>query len=541
MAPLLLAVTVYLGLSLWLADNKAPWCDEGWFANASYNLAFHGYMGTSVLEPRVYYRNTYFRGVHERSYYTVPNHLVALAGWFRVFGLSAFAARVYSICWGVLTLPVLFYILQRLFPDRRIASLATLLTAIDFIFLWSTADARMDAPASALALCSLAAYLYFRQKDFQKAVVTSQVLGACAVFTHPNSALVVLAVVILVWRYDRDRLRLRWRRYIALAAVPYLFLGLLWSFYILQSPSDFAAQFLSNAAGHNSERFRVLLRPDLAILTEIARHLAAYSIGGLWGGVMKGWMILIPSLYLPAMIWFVRSRRRQEPSVQMLFVYTVTIALGLTFLNGFKADFYLIYIVPLYDAILAAWLLSLWGRTKMAKSVAVTVLLAFVSVQLAMSILHIRADEYHRDYQPTIRDMVRYRAEGKSILGTAALGFGMNFGGFTDDVRLGMYNGLDPDVLVMDRSYRLFAGYFGSDEPAAFTHIVSTLSMKYKLAAQHGSFWIFERMPLGANASARPWIDARRVETVEKSKRASYFFRLMFSAGNMRDPEESSL
>ncbi len=498
-------------------------------------------MGTSVVEPHVYYRNAYFRGVQQRSYFTVPNHLVALAGWLRVFGLTAFSARMYSVSWGVLTLLVLFYILHLLFPDRRVAALATLLTAIDFIFLWSTADVRMDAPASALALCSVAAYLYFREKDFQKAVVTSQVLGACAVFTHPNSALVVLAVVVLAWRYDRDVLRPRCWRYLALAALPYLVFGLLWSSYILQSPSDFMAQFLANAAGHNSERFRVLLRPDLAIWTEIVRHLAAYCVGGLWGGVMKGWMVLVPFLYLPAMIWFIRSGGRHKPQVQMLLIYTVTIVLGLTFLNGFKARFYLIYIVPFYDAIFAAWLLSLWGRAKIAKSVAVSAALLFISVQLAMSIWHIRANEYHRDYEPTIRDMVRYRAEGKSILGTVALGFGMDFHGFRDDVRLGMYNGFDPDVLVIDRSYRLFAGYFGKDEPPVFAHIVKMLSLRYRLVAQHGSFWIFERVPPGANAEGVPWFDVGKIEAVEDGKRAEYFFRLLFSAANMRDAEESSL
>ena len=225
----------------------------------------------------------------------------------------------------------------------------------------------------------------------------------------------------------------------------------------------------------------------------------------------------------------------------MLFVYTATVVLGLTFLNGFKGYFYLIYIVPIYDAILAAWLLSMWGRTKMAKFVAVAVPLVFVGLQLAISIVHIRADEYHRDYAPTIRDMVRYRAMGKSILGTAALGFGMGFGGFKDDVRLGMYSGLDPDVLIMDRSYRLFAGYFGADEPAALSHIVSTLSTRYRLAAQHGSFWIFERVPPGTDGDVPPWLDARKIETVESSKRAEYFFRLLFSAAKMRDPEGSSL
>src|SRR4029077_941677 len=106
--------------------------------------------------------------------------------------------------------------------------------------------------------------------------------------------------------------------------------------------------------------------------------------------------------------------------VRMFRIYGVTLVLGITFLDGFKGDFYLIYVVPVYNAVLAAWLLSLWARAKLAKSVALTVAATFVSVQLAISILHIRADEYHRDYQPTIHDMVRYRAEGKSIVGTAA-------------------------------------------------------------------------------------------------------------------------
>src|ERR1700734_4329217 len=103
-APLLLAIVIYLVLSLWLAHTKAPWCDEGWFANPAYNLAFHGNLGSNVLEPSGFYLNAYFRGVQERTYYVLPSHLLALAGWIRAFGLSVVSARVYSICWGVLTL-----------------------------------------------------------------------------------------------------------------------------------------------------------------------------------------------------------------------------------------------------------------------------------------------------------------------------------------------------------------------------------------------------------------------------------------------------
>lgn len=540
-APVLLAVVIYLVLALWLAHTKAPWCDEGWFANPAYNLAFRGNMGTSVLEPSGFYLNAYFRGIQERTYIVMPNHLVALAGWIRMFRLSAFSARTYSIFWGVVTLPVLFYILQLLFPNRRVAVLGTLFAAIDFILLWSTADARMEAQASALALCSVASYLYFREKNLQKAVIASQAFAACAVFTHPNAALVVLATAVLAWRYDRGRLRLRCWRYLALAVVPYLSFGFLWSLYILQNPRDFAAQFLANAAGHNSERLTMLFQPGVAIGSEIDRYLSAYGVGNPWSGVMDLWMTIIPFLYLAAMIWFIRIRRRLEPSTRMFLVYTVTIALGMTFLNGFKGYFYLIYIVPIYDAILAAWLLSLWERGRIAKSVAVTVALAFVGVQLSISILHIQADEYHRDYEPAIRDLAQYRADGKSIVGTAALGFGMEFNGFKDDVRLGMYSGLDPDVLVMDRSYRHFADFFATDEPPVFEHIVQTLSTRYQLAAQHGSFWIFERVQPAAGEKVVPWIDVGKVEALDKSRRADYFFRLIFTTRKMRDAEESGL
>jgi Dolichyl-phosphate-mannose-protein mannosyltransferase len=540
-APLLLAIVIYLALSIWLAYTKAPWCDEGWFANPAYNLAFRGNMGTNVLEPSGHFLNAYLQGIQQRTYLAMPFQLIALAGWFRVFGSSAFSARLYSICWGAISLPVLFYILRQWFPDRRVAVFGTLLTAIDFIFLWSTADARMEAAASALALCSLAAYLHFRERNFQKAVVWSQALGACAVFNHPNAALVVVAVAVLAWRDDRNRLRQRPWRYMALAAAPYLLLAILWSFYIWQSPADFKAQFFANAAGHNSERLTRLIRPDIAIGMEIVRHLTAYYLSGVWSGVMHGWMAAVPFLYLPAVIWFLRKARTHAAPVRTFVAYFVVMVLGMTFLNGFKGYFYLIYLVPFYNAVLAAWLLSLWERRIDAKCVAVAIASAFVVLQLAISILHIRADERHRFYEPTIQDLVRYRAEGKSIAGTAALGFGLGFEGFTDDSRLGIYTGRYPDVLVIDRAYRSFVGSFGENEPTVFEHVVGTLSTQYKFVVQHGPFWVFERVPTATDGKAVPWADAGNIEKIEKPQRAKRFFERVFSSCEMSDPAGSAL
>lgn len=535
------AVLVYLVLALWLAYTKTPWCDEGWFANPAYNLAFHGNLGSNVLEPSGFYLNAYFRGVQERTYYVIPSHFIALAAWFRVFGMTAFSARAYSICWGALTLPILFYILQRLFPDRRVAALGTLLTAIDFIFLWSTADTRMEAPANALALCSLAAYLHWREKRYRKAVFYSQILGAAAVFMHPNAALVVLVLGLMAWGFDRQCLRSCRLREVALAAAPYLVFGLLWSVYILRSPADFRAQFLANVAGHNSERFTRILQPASAIISEIDRHLGAYCIGGLWGQVMEGWMGLVPLLYIPAIIWLLIKVRRDQQPLYILATYTVAMAFGMTFLNGFKGYFYLIYVVPLYDAVLSLWLLSLWKRGASGKLIAGFLGLAFVSLQLAISMLHIRADEYHRNYEPTIQEVARDRALGKSIVGTAALGFGLGFTGFQDDVRLGMYSGLSPDVVVIDRAYRMYSGFYATEEPAVFQHIVTLLSKDYKLTAQYGSFWIFERAQTSSDRNLLPQIDMEKMKAIEPYLRAQYFFRALFAAYRLHGPEKASL
>jgi hypothetical protein len=315
-------------------------------------------------------------------------------------------------------------------------------------------------------------------------------------------------VAILAWRYDRSHLRLLGWRYAALAAAPYLLFASVWSLYILQSPKDFAAQFLANAAGHNSERFRTLFRPQFAIRGEIHRHLAAYCASGVWGGAKEGWMGLVLLFYLGAMFWFLWSWRRHQAPVRIFLEYTLVMLFGMIFLNGFKGYFYLIYLVPLYSTALAAWLLSLWKRGFDARCVAVAIGVVFAALELSTSIVHIRADEYHRDYEPAVRELAEDRAAGKSILANAALGFGLGFHGFKDDARLGMYSGLSPDVIVVDRSYRDFSGFYQDDEPVVFDHIVKTLSTKYRLRAQHGSFWIFERAQAETD---KAWVDAREM------------------------------
>jgi hypothetical protein len=114
-------------------------------------------------------------------------------------------------------------------------------------------------------------------------------------------------------------------------------------------------------------------------------------------------------------------------------------------------------------------------------------------------------------------------AAGKSIVGTAALGFGAGFQGFADDWRLGLYSGLKPDVIVLDRSYREFTRRFETDEPLVFSHVLTTLTSDYRLSARYGTFWIFERVP-AAQGKPAPWLDTSGIGLKEKGKQAEYLF-----------------
>lgn len=490
LAAYLAVLFVYFALALLLAWTKAPWCDEGWFANPSFNLAYKGHMGSNLVEPSGHFLNVYLSGIRERTYLMTPNHLVGLAAWYRVAGFSLFRMRLYSILWGAVGLMAFVYVVRLLFSDPRVTYVAGLFCAVDFVFLWCAADGRMDAPAAALAFCSLAAYLRFRESRFDLAVLASQCLAALAVFTHPNSAVVILPVFILTLVYDRRKLRFK---HALVAACPYLLCAAAWSIYILQSPHDFYVQFLANARGESSVRFRALTLPHRALVAEFVRHIGVYLLDSIWGGRSHFWFTAVLPLYFSGNIWLILSRRNLSQRERKFLLIAAIVLFGMTFLNGFKAYNYMVYLVPFYDTALAAWLVHLYSRDRRGQGIAVLAASAFLILQLSTSVTHIWTDEYRNEYLPVADLLKSYQKEGKSIVATSAFGFALGFEGFTDDWRLGFHSGQKPDVIVLDRSYRDFSTRFARGEPKVFAHYFKLLTTQYKLVQTLGSFWILTK------------------------------------------------
>ncbi len=530
----LLAAVLLLVGSSWLAANKMPWCDEGWFANPAYNLAFKGKMGSNVLEPSGHFLNAYLSGVRERTYVTTPAHMVALAGWYRVFGFSLMSTRGYSIVWCTAALLAMFLLVRRAFPNGLAAGIAAIMMAGDFAVQWGAADGRMEAATLSLSLWALLAYLRWRERNFALAVLVSQMLLASAVYMHPFAMLVGL--VLPVWALVFDRQRLRWS-HLALAAAPYLALGATWLPYILESPGDFRAQFFANATGATAGRLSSLLEPWTMVARELARQTAIFGAWGWWGLEESPRSTLLLPLYFGGLVWFWKTRRKWEGQARMFWVAVATVILTLTFLNGFKFFVYMLYLFPFYDAVLALWVWSLWNRRGNHRVAAVAVATVFLALQMSRTVTHGRVHEYDRDYLGAVRVLQSERAQGRSIVGTAALGFGLGFAGFSDDWRLGAYSGLRPDVLVIDHSYRDFARRFEQKEPRVFEHIRHTLTTEYCLSQRFGSIWILRRC---RSQAALLLAGSGNVPMQEKGKQAEYLFNLLERCGGAAQPSQNT-
>ncbi|MBI5029616.1 MAG: glycosyltransferase family 39 protein [Chloroflexi bacterium] len=115
--------------------------------------------------------------VHPLFYY------FSLHTWMQWAGDSVFAARFYSVFFGVATLPIIFSLSRRLF-SKRVAMASILIVALAPFHLAYSQEARMYAQLgfwSALAFLAFVRYSRGAGKHWWSVFVVS---GACALYSH---------------------------------------------------------------------------------------------------------------------------------------------------------------------------------------------------------------------------------------------------------------------------------------------------------------------------------------------------------------------
>lgn len=471
-------------LAGWGAVHRAPWSDEGWFSSPAYNLAFHGHMGTTVMDPHA----PGLTRIAAHTYWVLPLYLVGQGLWFTVFPHTLLGTRAFSIAWTPVALWGLWTLLRRLFPGTSVAPLACILLATSFVFMDNAGFGRPDVMCAALGLLGLGLYAELRERNLSLAMLAANACMAASGLTHPNGIYHLLALVALVLWWDRRRLGFL---PIAAAAAPYIVFAGLWSIYILQDKQAFIDQMAFNGANGGNSRLPASWNPLLIIWSEI-RDRYLYVFGLMTGGLSLIKVFALIAYVGAVIICAANSTLRKMPGVQALLLLLAVYFGGMCVFNQ-KLSYYLVHILPIYAALLAVaicWLWEIWPRRRLLIAAGVAGLII-----VEMSGIAVKA--MTRSYIPAQRAAVQFvqsqARPGDMIVGTAALLYEMDFDTrLRDDPYLGTRSDLVPDIIILEGLYRPLYTAWEKERPADSARISQRLS-EYRLVRRIGEYEIYLR------------------------------------------------
>ena len=467
--------------------TRLPWVDEGIFASPAYNLIFKGYMGTTSMETA----GTAWQGIERHTYWIVPLHMLAQAGWYKLFGFGLFSMRALSALWGLAALAALYLIALRFSGDRAVAALAAMLIALDCSFVATASSGRMDMMNAALGMAGLAAYLCLRERHLPIAVLASHSLVCASGLTHPNGILYFASLLFLMIYFDRRRIS--WRDW-ALAAVPYGVGALGWGLYIREEPASFLSQFAGNM--RNGGRLSYLSAPWAGAWNDlVVRYLGYFGLSP-GSTPLSRLKLVIPLVHAAGLagLLSVAALRQQAGYRALLGVAALHFGM-LSVYDGQKLPYYLIHTVPLLDAIVAVWIISAWTKGSIPRPLLGALLAAFVGVQMLTTVQRIRQNPYRTSYLPAVSFLQNNAGPAALIMGSSALDFGLGFeGAVIDDPRLGYHSGKSPNFIVVgDVDYAEYFRGYQTGEPAVYRYIVERLAKEYRVVYNQAGETIYAR------------------------------------------------
>ena len=477
---------VYFIMAGTMAVTKRPWFDEAAFANPALDLITRGSMGATISDPTGYgsVPGKTMVGVQTHVYYCMPLSILGQALWYKVAGFGVLPMRLYHVLWGVAALAAWCFIVWVLTGACAPALLAAFFIATDRAFIDAAASGRPDMMSAAFAALAIAFYLGLRERSLGAAICWSQVLLACALFTHPIGALAGFILVVLAFRLDFRRLR--WQ-YLYLAAIPYLVGFGLWGFYISKDPEAFRTQFGMNSAG----RAAGLPDPLGAIAREVQdRFLDRMYLPGYASGVRRI-TVVIPVIYAFAVVLL--AFRKHGPRLIAVIALAYFFVFGV--LESTKPPFYLVHITPLLACCLAVWTWLEWKRGGVRCWAVAAIAVMLVATQVAWMAYACWQNPYRTAYAPAM-NFLDQRAGSKSlIIGNSELGFHFGFyNNVVDDSTLGYYSGKRADFIVVDdNGYReAFKGY-ASRHPNLDRYVRKTLTDDYREVYKGPIYTVYQR------------------------------------------------
>lgn len=481
--------TLYLATALSVATVIYPLDDEAVFANPAYNLITSGHFGTNIIE----HYNT-LPGIETRTYWFQPLFSLLLAGWLQVLPMDLFSQRLLSVAWGSVALAAWFVLCARLAGSAWCATIAVFALTFDYVFLSAAGSGRMDMMNAALSWLGLALYLQYRDISLPRAVFLA--CSACALnaLTHPLGAILgVVNLLLIVALLDIPRLQ---PRLLLSAALPFVLVGSAWAAYIVQSPADFASQFLGNvhltSLTGDTPRLSGLSNPPYALW-----RFAYNTVQDIYGPVDTALSavsakLLIPLAYLVAIAIAVSYPALRAQLLTRLLLLLCLIDFTLLALLNIRGKInYYIHVLPLFSilTVVVACRSHLLSRAVRCTAIACCAgVLLLNGARIAHSV-HYNA--YQTNYLPVQRVLRAVIPSDATVFAQSEWAFALGFARTLHDSLLGFRSGTRLHYLVVDRKQQYNMDIYSQAVPGFRQYSQRLLTDEYELVHQDSLVRIF--------------------------------------------------
>lgn len=276
---LLLIVSAAFLLFFYNLDNQYLWQDEAQTALVSKTILRHGvplgYDGKNFFSQQT--KAEYGKNYIWRWHTWLPFYV--LAGFFKLFGVNTFVARLPFAIFGVGSVFLTYFFSKILWQNKKIAVVAAFLLLINVPFLLLSRQCRYYSMSAFFSLCSLYAYvgLLDKRKYSYVIFIVSSVLLFHTHYIYCATLLVTVFFHALLFYRHRLKTVFLLACIVVLINIPWIF----WlmhirheTFHLVNLLSfvrfiEFTGKYLSLVAQHLLPPYLLLLVPLVVIVTKI--------------------------------------------------------------------------------------------------------------------------------------------------------------------------------------------------------------------------------------------------------------------------------
>ena len=256
-----------------------------------------------------------------------------------------------------------------------------------------------------------------------------------------------------------------------------------------------SAQLLGNASG----RGPTITTPIAALQLEIShRYLDSFGFAA-WSS-RAGRLNAIPlGIFLAgAAVCLLVREIRQHPGYRLVIIWTAITLVFLTWFEGLKTHFYLIYLTPLYSVLVAVAVGWIWRRRPRWRIVLAAVLLVFVALQAARTPVAASRNPRRTTYDLAAQYLRARFNRSTFIMGSASLIFALGPDwNILDDFRLGYNSGKRAEVVLIDPHWADAIEMAQTQQPPIYAFITQLLGTEYQEVYNQGGYRILIRQPRG--------------------------------------------